>query len=212
MPPGAGEAVHRQVREVAQRAVVGVQRGQRGDALQADEDVARAVAVDLDGKGRALQAEGGEQLGRAAEVLPGGDRLLHAAGHHLAVLALQGEGHGAHPGLQEQPVLVGLGAQGDGGAQQRVAGERQFVDRGEDADARVAVLLRAEHEGALRQVHLPRHALHALAAEVVAVEEHRHRVALQRFAGEGVYHDISVHGLSWLRAAARPARGAAGRR
>ncbi|CDI94972.1 phenazine biosynthesis protein PhzE [Pseudomonas aeruginosa PA38182] len=37
-------------------------------------------------------------------------------------------------------------------------------------------------------------------------------VALQRFAGEGVYHDISVHGLSWLRAAARPARDAAGRR
>ncbi len=37
VPPGAGEAVHRQVREVAQRAVVGVQRGQRGDALQADE-------------------------------------------------------------------------------------------------------------------------------------------------------------------------------
>ncbi len=52
-------ARHRQiVREVAQRAVVGVQRGQRGDALQTDEDVARAVAVDLDGKGRALQAEG----------------------------------------------------------------------------------------------------------------------------------------------------------
>jgi hypothetical protein len=74
-----------------------------------------------------------------------------------------------------------------------VARERQFYRRGEDADPGVGIAVGGEHEGGLRQVHLPGDTLHPFGREVVRVGDDRQRVALERGVGEDVGDRIGMH-------------------
>src|SRR6202011_754232 len=61
-----GEAADTDFAERLERGAVGCERGDRVLVLQGDVDVARTVAVDLDGELRGAHTERGEQLLRLA--------------------------------------------------------------------------------------------------------------------------------------------------
>ena len=75
-------------------------------------------------------------------------------------------------------------------------GERQLVDRSEDADVSVAAALRRQHESGFGQVHLVGDALHQVGGEVFAVEEHCDWIAVERPTRERVDDHIVVHAYS----------------
>jgi len=47
-------------------------------------------------------------------------------------------------------------------------------------------LIRRQHEGGLRKVHLPRDGLHRVVADAVCLEHHRELIARERPLGEDV--------------------------
>ena len=67
-----------------------------------------------------------------------------------------------------------------------MAGERQLAPGREDADARVAALLRGQRKHGLREVQLAREPLHRRLADGAGVGEDREGVALERGIGEDV--------------------------
>ena len=138
-----------------------------------------AVVVELDRQLRPLDAEDLEELGLVGERLDGRQRLRHAAEGDPAVLALEPHRHDAAPGLE--PDLLELHRRGEDECRpERGVPRERHLDRGrEDADARVPVALRREHEHRLGEVQLARKPLHQLVVDLARVREDAELVALR---------------------------------
>ena len=118
--------------------------------------------------------------------------------------------HQTLPALLHQPARL-LGLQpvpqdGVGRADGRVAGEGQLAPRREDAQPVVGLGMGGRaNEGRLGQIGPVRYRLHPSGRQVVAVEHHRHRVALEGDSGEHIdlAEGKASHGLFVLEKAAQ---------
>ena len=88
-----------------------------------------------------------------------GMRLLHPAEADARALALEPHGHGAAPRLEPDLDELQRRREHEGGAERRMARERQLERRREDPHLHVAVGLGRIHEHRLREVQLPRERL-----------------------------------------------------
>jgi hypothetical protein len=161
--------------------------------------VGRPVVVLDDRQRRARQAERLQQLGCASEGTLLGHWLLHPAEHGARALALEPDRNHSLSRLEPDLVALQRAAKHEGGAQNRMPGERQLLRRREDAELGLAAGLGREDEHRFCQVHLARERLLRLDVEPSAVREDGQLIARQRASREDVTENVAIHAHDELR-------------
>src|SRR4051794_15785200 len=189
-----GEAVRAVRRELEQRAEVGPQCRHRVGRVELDQDVSRALAVELDRQPGLLYAEQSEQLLRAVVGLERERRLPHPTEDDPRAVAVEPDGHHARAGLEPQLVELERAAEDERRPEHRMAREGQLERRCEDAHPRVPVAGRRIHEHGLGEVQLARERLQPLLGDLARVRENGELVARERDVGEDVCDDVAKRG------------------
>ena len=140
--------------------------------------------------------EGLEQRSHVSERGVCRNGLAHPAEGVARAFGLQRHRDNPDAGLEPDLVEVASQPQDRRGAQHRMARKRQFLRRGENAEAGVRPVLRRVDEHRLREVHFSREPTERGIGNVGGVREHREWVPGERGIGEDIADGVGprAHG------------------
>ncbi len=178
-------------RERLERAEVGTKRSNGLGRSDLDDDVLRALAVELDRRDRRFDSEQREQRVGVRVRLVGERRLRHPAERDPRAVALDPHRHDSRVALEPDLHELERPGENERRPEDRMPGERQLERRREDPDPDVSLGRRRVDEHRLAELHLARERLQHLFRNLARVGEDGDLVPGERHVGEDVGNDVA---------------------